>query len=75
MTAGTAAVLLGFVGGLVLAASRSPAREPRSPRERADVLRDRAIAAQQHSAIASRHARELTAQWREAESLVRREAY
>lgn len=70
---GTAVLLLGFVGGLVIAASQAPSRAPRSPRERADAFRVRALEAQQHSARAARHARELTAQWSEAEIVAHRE--
>lgn len=73
MTAGTALVLLGFGLGTLIAASQ--AAPYASPRARADMLRERALEAQQRSAQASRAARELTARWSEAENAARREAH
>jgi len=73
MTTGTALVLLGFGVGALIGAGQAAPREPQSPRARADALRERAAFAQQSSARASHHARELTAMWSDAENAARRE--
>lgn len=60
MSGGVLAILGLGLGALIVAGGRADAR---APRVTVTSLRDRAIEAQQISARASQHARELAAQW------------
>lgn len=65
-------VLIGL-GVVAIAGGSNPREDGLPARVRADALRARTVAAQCHSARASKHARELMARWSTAEALARRQ--